>query len=354
MTETMKGCEEARSLASRELDGELDAAGLVRLEAHLSSCAPCRSERASLDRIDGLLVDAFAGHPFDERLVRDIVRMAEARSVKPAAVAAPRGAIIKFRAGGLVAAAAAAVVLAAVGIGFMGGAPDDAKPVAPARPVLAKAVGAGLRVGGAPGDAREGLPVREGEIVINHQGDGSLFLDDGTRVDLRPDTAVALRREQDGGITVQIGPKGTETKTGAVFCEVAKQKRHAFRVMTGTLSAEVLGTKFLVRAMGNESGVSVIEGRVLVRSGRKDVILTRDQEAVVEDAQPSILLPRPISDARQVLAWNHRVLETLPAPAAPIRPTAPVNSARPTAAPTHSAPTDGLDAPVDKPEHKKK
>ncbi|MEZ0229302.1 MAG: FecR domain-containing protein [Planctomycetota bacterium] len=363
MTETLRGCEEARSLASRELDGELDAAGLARLDAHLASCAACTSERASLDRIDGLLQDAYVDHPFDERLARDIVRMAEARSVKPAATAEPRGVIIKFRSSLVMAAAAAAVLLIAVGAGIVGGPSDEGTPVAPTRAILAKAVGAGLRIGDTRGDVREPVSVREDELVINNGGDGSLFLDDGTRVDLRADTAVALHRERDGGITVQIGPKGVAARSGAVFCEVAKQKKHPFRVMTGSLSAEVLGTKFLVHASGDQTGVSVIEGRVLVRSVRKDVILTRDQEAVVEESQPNVLLPRPIADARQLLAWNRRVLEQLPsAVTTPVRPAAPIQPGRPTAGPVGPtapppppghAPVDGnLDNPIDKPDQK--
>lgn len=360
MTEMLKDCEEARALASRDLDGELDARGLALLEAHLASCAACQSERAALGRVDALLEDAFANHPFDERLVRDIVRMAEARSVKLAAPAQPRGQLIAFRAGGIftAAAAAAAVVLVAVGMGVFGGTEAD-KQIAPAatRAVVARAHGAGLRVGNAMNEAAgEPLAVREDEVVVNNGGAGTLVLEDGTRVDLRPDTAVALHRERDGGVTVVIGPKGTANKTGAVFCEVAKQKHGRFRVMTGTVSAEVLGTKFLVRATGTESSVSVVEGRVRVVCGNQEKVLSHDQEAVAEDARP-LLLARPISDQRTLFAWNKRVLDTLPAPPSAPRPPAAVNSSRPTTGPVGAppvAPRSDLDAPVEKPDQKKK
>jgi ferric-dicitrate binding protein FerR (iron transport regulator) len=329
-------CEDARLLASREVDRELDAASLARLEAHVASCAPCRAERSALGRVDALMADAFTGHPFDARLVHEIVRMAEARKLASGApVAAPRGAIIRFRAGGLVAAAAAAIVLISVGIGSWGGGTPTPPPADAPAPVLARAYGLGLTVGhvnGAP-QGGEGLAVHEGEAVLNRGGAGSIQLEDGTRVDLRADTTIALHRERDGGISVVVSP-GHEPSSGEVYCEVAKQKDHPFRVVTNALSATVVGTKFLVRATGRESSVAVVEGRVQVASGQQRVLLSRDQEAIVAASSPG-LFTRALADARAALSWNKRVVDSMPAASAPVRPAppAPVNSSRPTGQP---------------------
>jgi ferric-dicitrate binding protein FerR (iron transport regulator) len=190
--------------------------------------------------------------------------------------------------------------------------------------------------------SEDGLEVHEDEVVRNRSGLAAIRLDDGTRVDLRADTVVSLRRELDGGVSVILSPN-REPSSGEVFCEVAKQK-HPFRVVTSALSATVLGTKFLVRATGRASSVGVIEGRVRVASAGQEKIISRDQEAVVDVDQP-ILLARPLVDARAQLGWNKRVLESMPAPAPePVRQTRPNPSVQP-APPVNQGPDDN-DQPI--------
>jgi ferric-dicitrate binding protein FerR (iron transport regulator) len=343
-SEIMQGCEEARLLASRELDRELDAAGQERLHAHLATCAPCRDERAALGRIDATIALAFTDHGFDEKLVRDVVRMAEARKPASVTAAAPRGAIIKFRAGGLVAAAAAAIILLSVGIGLWGDTTTSQPgPAAPQRAVLARAYGAALRVKGKLAEGPGDRPVVEGDTVSNDDGAGTLLLDDGTRIDLRPGTALSLRREQDGGVTAAIAG------TGEVFCEVAKQKEHTFRVETRSLSATVVGTRFLVRETDAMASVAVLEGRVRVRAGQDERLLSRDQEAVRAPHEP-ILVARPLADARAQVSWNKRVLDTIPAAPAP----QPERAAppRPASQPQQQPGQPGMDEPVGPPRQK--
>jgi ferric-dicitrate binding protein FerR (iron transport regulator) len=349
-------CEDARLLISRELDHELPAADLSRLGTHLEHCAPCRAERAGFQRVDALVTDALAAHPFDQSMVRDIVRMAESRHASvaaPRAAEPPRGLLVKFRAAGLVVAAAAAVV--AVGLSLQSTAPIVTGPETEARPVVARAYGTGLRIAVdgkqtaidlAPGQYRE---VHSGELILNGGGRvAALVLEDGTRVDMRPDTAVTLRRERDGGTTVAL-----TTNNGEVFCEVAKQNR-PFRVTSGSLTATVLGTKFFVRSTGRESSVGVIEGRVRVASPSEQVVLSARQEAIL--GERPLLVARPLANEREQLVWNPRILASLATPVAPAAPTAPNATAvapAPVASPTTwASPTDGLDDPVAPPKKK--
>lgn len=359
-------CEDARLLASRELDDELGGVELARLEAHLEGCAPCRADSAALGRVDSLVTEALADHPFDASLVRDILRQttaraAEARAPRVAAssrAAEPRGILLTFRAAGLVAAAAAAVVV--VGLALQGGPGTPTDPTREqARPVVARAYGAGIRIthgqgeqghaaGTAPGHYQE---VRSGELVLNGGGRlAALVLEDGTRVDLRPDTAVTLHRERDGGTTVALAPSG-----GEVYCEVAKQVR-PFRVTSGSLTATVLGTRFLVRSSGREVNVGVVEGRVQVASAREQVVLSAHQEAVLGSTaeRPTALVARPLADEREQLAWNPRVLATLaPAPVSPTAGAPTIPQLAPVVSPSvGSSPDAGLDDPVAPPKKK--
>jgi hypothetical protein len=360
-------CEEAQVLLSRELDRELRAADRERLEGHLASCAACSRERAELSQADGWLRDAFTGADapdFGDALVRDIQRAVEVRKARPVAQpAAPRGAIVAFRAAaGLVAASAAAVLFVALATGSLGPGAGTGESHAPAAPaVLAKAYGKGLRLavtseGGSTGHAlAEGEVVRADEHVLNASGPGTLVIGDParvarfapgdsdpelTRIDLRPDTVVAFHVERDGGVTVSF-----PESSGVAYFEVAKQE-HPFRVATPVLTATVVGTRFVVEASSESSLVSVVEGRVRVTTSTQHVDLSPRQEAFFARKSGS-LIARP-SVPRALLSWNPRALATLPAePTGVVSPPAQKPADPPAVKPTPKPVIDpDLDTPV--------
>jgi ferric-dicitrate binding protein FerR (iron transport regulator) len=347
VSETLR-CEDARLLAQRELDHELAAADKSGLDVHLAACAGCRAELAALARTDSLLEDAFTGHPFDATLVREIVRMAQARAPRAETVAAPRprGLLVTLRAAGLVAAAAAAVIVVGASI-FSHGPLAPEAPVAPPQEI-AKAYGAGIRIQheAAPGTPDAPRAVFPDQVVLNSGGPGTLVLEDGTRVDLRPDTAVSIHPDRDGGTTVAFAASG-----GEVYCEVVKRKK-PLHVASDGLTATVLGTKFLVRMTTKESLVAVVEGRVEVTSSTQRVVVSPDQEAFVAN-MASMLVVRPLADTRAKLAWNPRALGTLrPAYTAGGAGTAPVVSPAPVSAPTTQGapqPNPNTDTSLDQP-----
>jgi hypothetical protein len=314
-------CEEALVLVSSELDGELRTRR-SDLEAHLAACPACARERSALAQAHGWLRDAFPSDAFGESLARDVVRAIELRNARaPQTAAPPRGILVRFRAAGVVAASAAAVLFVAFALGSLGTGPsvEGGRPASGAPVLMAKAYGKGLRGSGrllAAGDV-----VYPGEAVLDAEGPGTLFLGDPARVaafdpsqadaaeaqlariDLRPDTAVTFHVERDGGVTVAMA------RSGVAYFEVPRQER-PFRVATPALTATVLGTKFVVESSSEASLVSVVEGRVRIATVSQHVELSPLQEAVVSSSQ-STLIARP-SSPREHLSWNRRVLAMLP------------------------------------------
>ncbi len=110
-------CTEARDNLSALLDGELDRETAAAVEAHLAGCEACRADRDSLRALVGTL-HALPKHAAPEEIEREVVSMLERDQLlaKPEAPAPrrPWGRI-------LAASAAAAAILAAVGIYFFGG-----------------------------------------------------------------------------------------------------------------------------------------------------------------------------------------------------------------------------------------
>lgn len=313
-------CASARALASREFDRPLAPSDRAALDKHLDGCSPCRRARSAEAQVDGLLTDALPADFFGETFARGV-----AEAVRAAATPKPtRAALLgPSRLGPRALVAAVAAVFFAVAFS-LGRSPDVAPPARYVVPI-ARASGGGIRVDrvrdvsppdGAgprivavrPLDARddlEGIEVLPGERIVNVGGTGALVFADGTRIDLRPDTTATLRADADGGVTVVLGPTG-----GEVFCEVAKRSK-PFRVAAGPLVATVLGTRFVVRAGGDDASVAVVEGRVRVSASSGEVVVAAAQEAVVHGI--STLVARPFDAPRGRLAWCARALEALPA-----------------------------------------
>jgi len=74
---------------SIRLQEQLDAPGpAADLETHLRGCAPCRTELASLRRVDDLLAQQLGGFALDERFDRRVLERAQVPD--PAQIAARR------------------------------------------------------------------------------------------------------------------------------------------------------------------------------------------------------------------------------------------------------------------------
>jgi len=228
-----------------------------------------------LAEFDALMEAAFADHPFGDAAVEQILAglPAAETSEAPAAAGAPEGIVISPR--WLVGAAALAAAL------LLGGllldlitpvAPSQNKVAVEVREVVGK-VGAGfMRLADARQESNGVLPegsdlhLEDTLVAVGHPAE--LRLADGTLVSVHADTELRLERAVDGGLSVRL--TGAE---GRVFCEVAKQKRGAFRVHAQGLDVKVLGTRFVVDQGVRASRVTVVEGRVEARGSVDSIVL---------------------------------------------------------------------------------
>lgn len=95
----------------------------------------------------------------------------------------------------------------------------------------------------------------------------TLRLEDGTRVDLNTDTAIAVRYSPAG--------RRIDLLRGEAFFDVAKAPGRPFVVDGGALTATALGTRYAVRTASGDAPASaqVAEGRVEVSAGQSRVLL---------------------------------------------------------------------------------
>lgn len=147
------------------------------------------------------------------------------------------------------------------------------------------------------GVAGEDLPlvynsvvVPKGSLVV------SLILEDGTQVWMNAGSSMRYPAVFGRGMRkIEV--------SGEVYFDVAKDKSRGFVVQAGTVLTEVLGTRFNIRAHGDEEDprITLIEGAVKVTSGADARLLKPGEQAV---ATPASRLSVNNVDPSQVLAWK--------------------------------------------------
>lgn len=137
-------------------------------------------------------------------------------------------------------------------------------------------------------------------IVTPKAGQFQVQLSDGTRVWLN--AASSLRYPS----TFGEGDRVVEA-SGEVYFEVAKKtsgdRRVPFRVLSGSQTVEVLGTRFNINSYADEEVIktSLLEGSIQVSMQGGNAVLKPGQQAKVMKGAP--LKVEPI-DASRVLAWK--------------------------------------------------
>ncbi|AQR61708.1 hypothetical protein BZG35_08620 [Brevundimonas sp. LM2] len=119
-------------------------------------------------------------------------------------------------------------------------------------------------------------------------------LADGSTVTLGPDTALDVEIGADGVRRVRLD-------RGEALFDVIHDPARPFLVQSGAGEVRVLGTAFGVRKTGGMTQVTVIRGRVEVRSGTSTRILTPDRSVVY--GVTSLGGVRAV-DASTALAWT--------------------------------------------------
>ncbi len=119
----------------------------------------------------------------------------------------------------------------------------------------------------------------------------TIWLDDGTRVELLPSSKLGIAADFGGATrTVRL--------IGEAFFEVKRQPERPFYVYSDNIITKVLGTSFWVRSyeMDENVSVSVVSGKVTVQKDGNDktpetqeFVLTPNQQAVISKKHPNML-----------------------------------------------------------------
>jgi uncharacterized protein (TIGR03435 family) len=137
--------------------------------------------------------------------------------------------------------------------------------------------------------------VRAGDHVRASAG-AVLALADGSRVEMRVHSELALERVDDG-IRIRLSE-------GGVIVNAAKQGDGHLYVQTKDVTVSVVGTVFLVNAEETGSRVAVIQGEVQVQQGAAAKTLLPGEQVATN---PSMKLP-PVSEE---ISWSRHVEEHL-------------------------------------------
>lgn len=111
----------------------------------------------------------------------------------------------------------------------------------------------------------------------------AIDLSDGSQVTLNQSTSIEFIAQS------EVGERTVSLK-GDAFFDVARDEKHPFVIETQGLEIEVLGTSFYVDARPDQEDVQVIveSGRVAVRFGEKEEILTASEKAVFSKTDQSL------------------------------------------------------------------
>jgi FecR protein len=103
-------------------------------------------------------------------------------------------------------------------------------------------------------------------LVQTPVGGSSRFTVTNAVIDAGSDTSVSVHRS-DQGVVLMLDH-------GSVSCEVTHQDRRVFRVISGDVEVEVVGTRFTVTRVGSGARVEVARGKVRVRTRSLERMLT--------------------------------------------------------------------------------
>jgi uncharacterized protein (TIGR03435 family) len=159
-----------------------------------------------------------------------------------------------------------------------------------------------------------GKPMRSGDSIAaqspirTNGGTGAvLSLTDGSRVEMRSQSELALERADDG-LRIRLS-------RGGIIVNAAKQRDGHLYVQTKDVIVSVVGTVFLVNAEEHGSRVAVIEGEVRVTHGAAGKNLLPGEQVATSLAMPPTRINEEISWSR-----NAGMLDRLLQQAAPGEP----------------------------------
>jgi uncharacterized protein (TIGR03435 family) len=129
-----------------------------------------------------------------------------------------------------------------------------------------------------------------------------LTLNDGSQLELRPNSALALEKAEDG-VRIRLD-------SGGVLVDAAKQHSGHLYVKTKDLSVSVVGTVFLVNAEEAGSRVAVIQGEVQVTQGQARKVLRPGDQVSSNPLMPTHSVVEQIAWSRRTAAHAEQLRQT--------------------------------------------
>ena len=144
--------------------------------------------------------------------------------------------------------------------------------------------------------AGQSAEVKYNTLIVPRGGEFSLELADGTRVWLNAESRLRY----------PVAFTGKERKVemeGEVYFEVAKNKEKPFIVTVNGVDIRVLGTSFNVSAYQEDVVTTLVEGKVQLKKGNEQVILSPNQQAIWSDDEFRVKQV----DARNYVLWKEGI-----------------------------------------------
>lgn len=144
--------------------------------------------------------------------------------------------------------------------------------------------------------AGQSTEVKYNTLIVPRGGEFSLELADGTRVWLNAESRLRY----------PVAFTGKERKVemeGEVYFEVAKNKEKPFIVTVNGVDIRVLGTSFNVSAYQEDVVTTLVEGKVQLKKGNEQVILSPNQQAIWSDDEFRVKQV----DARNYVLWKEGI-----------------------------------------------
>ena len=144
--------------------------------------------------------------------------------------------------------------------------------------------------------AGQSAEVKYNTLIVPRGGEFSLELADGTRVWLNAESRLRY----------PVAFTGKERKVemeGEVYFEVTKNKEKPFIVTVNGVDIRVLGTSFNVSAYQEEVVATLVEGKVQLKKGNEQVILSPNQQAIWSDDEFRVKQV----DARNYVLWKEGI-----------------------------------------------
>ena len=138
--------------------------------------------------------------------------------------------------------------------------------------------------------------VKYNTLIVPRGGEFSLELADGTRVWLNTESKLRYP-------VAFTGEERRVEMDGEVYFEVAKNREKPFVVTVNGVDIRVLGTSFNVSAYQEEVVTTLVEGKVQLKKGNEQVILSPNQQAIWSDDEFRVKQV----DARNYVLWKEGI-----------------------------------------------